>query len=124
MNTKCRNAANTNTITESKSDMDLLDILLDSDNRDPIVLMDESGRQIEFEQVAVIPHVVKGNKELFAILKPLDTIEGIGEDEAIVFVVNIDSCGTATLRVESDDLISIEVFNKYYDLLEAATGNK
>ena len=30
--------------------IDLLDIILDKDNKDPIVLMDEKGRQIVFEQ--------------------------------------------------------------------------
>ena len=33
---------------------DILDILLDEDNRDPIVLVDEKGRRIAFEQVAII----------------------------------------------------------------------
>ncbi len=103
--------------------VDLLDILLDNNNREPIELMDESGRRIMFEQVAIIPHIVAGSKKLFAVLKPIDKIEGIGEDEAVVFAVNIDAHGTATLHVESDELIAIEVFNKYYDLLEAATGD-
>ena len=35
--------------------MDILDILLDEDNRDPITLVDADGRAIDFEQVAVIP---------------------------------------------------------------------
>ena len=104
--------------------VDLLDILLDDNNSDPIVLIDEKGRQITFEQVAVIPHVVNDVKKLFAVLKPIDKIEGVGEDEAVVFVVNIDAYGIATLRVEPDNLVAIQVFNKYYDLLEAATGNK
>lgn len=107
-----------------KQAVDLLDVLLDDNNRDPIVLMDETGRQITFEQVAIIPHIVNDVKKLFAVLKPLDKIEGIGEDEAIVFAVNIDACGAATLRVERNELIAIDVFNKYYDLLEATTGNK
>lgn len=101
---------------------DLLDILLDKDNHDPIVLMDEKGRPISFEQVAIIPmHDVK---LLYVVLKPLDKIDGIADDEAVVFLLDQDKNGNTILRVEEDELVAIEVFNKYYDLLEAARKNK
>ena len=55
--------------------VDLLDILLDQDNKDPIILMDESGKQLTFEQVAVIPYEVRKEKRLYCVLKPVDHIE-------------------------------------------------
>lgn len=42
--------------------IDLLDVLLDQDNKEPIVLVDENGRQLTFEQVAVIPYEVRKEK--------------------------------------------------------------
>ena len=48
---------------------DLLDILLDAENREPIVLTSEDGKSMTFEQVAVIPKTVKGERRLYAILK-------------------------------------------------------
>ena len=100
--------------------LDLLDVLLDQDNKEPIVLMDESGKQMTFEQVAVIPYEVRKEKRLYCVLKPLDKIEGIGDDEAIVFLVDTDDKGNSIIRIEEDEEIAIAVFDKYYDLLEEA----
>ena len=38
-----------------KEEMDVLDILLDEENDDPISLFDENDNEIKFEQVAIIP---------------------------------------------------------------------
>ena len=112
---------NDNTQKESATQqIDLLDVLLDQDNKDPIVLMDESGKQLTFEQVAVIPYEVRKEKRLYCVLKPLDKIEGIKEDEAIVFLVDTDENGNSVVRIEEDEEIAIAVFDKYYDLLEEA----
>ena len=105
---------------EEVKPVDLLDVLLDKDNRDPIVLMDENGKQLTFEQVAVIPYEVKKEKRLYCVLKPLDKIENIGEDDAIVFYVDQDDNGNSILRVEVDEEVAISVFDLYYDLLEEA----
>ena len=110
---------NENKNVENKEEtVDLLDILLDKENKDPIVLMDEKGKQISFEQIAMIVHEVKKEKKLFAILKPVDKIEGLGENEAIVFLVDQDKDGNTILKIEEDEDVAIDVFNEYYDLLE------
>lgn len=109
--------------TENKEELkpvDILDVLLDQDNKDPIVLMDENGRQLTFEQIAVIPYEVRKEKRLYCVLKPMDKIEGIGDDEAIVFVVDQDKDGNSIIKVEEDEEVAIAVFDKYYDLLEEA----
>ena len=43
----------------------------------------EKGEKISFEQIAVIPL----EERIFAILKPIEKTEGVGEDEALVFEV-------------------------------------
>jgi len=103
---------------------DILDILLDKDNKDPITMFLSSGKKIRFEQVAVIPHWIDEQMTLFAVLKPIEEIEGIGEDEAMVFRVETDDTGETVLILEKDEMIAIEVFNKYYDLLEDAHRKK
>lgn len=105
---------------EELKPIDILDVLLDQDNKDPIVLMDENGRQLTFEQIAVIPYEVRKEKRLYCVLKPMDKIEGIGDDEAIVFVVDQDKDGNSIIKVEEDEEVAIAVFDKYYDLLEDA----
>lgn len=44
---------------------DIIDILLDADNKDPIILVDNNRRKIAFEQVAVIPY----DSKLYCVLK-------------------------------------------------------
>ena len=97
--------------------MDILDVLLDEDNKEPIVLMDENGKEIEFEQVAIVPM----DDVLYCVLKPITEIEGIGNDEAIVFYVEKDEeKGENVIKLEEDEEKAIMVFQKYYDLLEEA----
>lgn len=110
---------------ETLETRDLLDVLLDQENKDPIVLMDENGRQITFEQIAIIPYDVPGEeRKLYVILKPLDKVEGIADDEAVVFVCEQNKEGSTVLRVEDNEERAISVFDKFYDLLEEANKNK
>lgn len=102
----------------SDKNLNLLDVLLDQDNNDPIILMAANGEEFRFDQVAVIPHEVKEQTCLFAVLKPIDEMEGIADDEALVFRIVEDAEGEPIAVVEEDEMIAIEVFNKYYDLLE------
>ena len=100
--------------------VDLLDVLLDPDNTDPIVLMDENGKMMQFAQIAVIPHTTDGEKKLFTLLAPLDKIEGfenIDKDTAIVFRVDVDEGGNTTASMEEDAKIANEVYGKYLEML-------
>ena len=93
--------------------VDLLDVLLDENNTAPIYLYSGDNR-IAFEQVAVIPFEDK----LYCILKPIDHINGVAKDEAIVFLVSSDNNGDSVLEVETDEKTAIAVFEQYYDLIE------
>ena len=100
--------------------VDLLDVLLDPDNREPLTFLDENGKVLTFEQVAVIPHDDKdGERQLFTVLKPLDKIEGVADDEAIVFRVSVDDDGNTSIKPEEDDEIAIAVYDEYIKLLKA-----
>lgn len=107
-----------NNVTENNNvaaqEADLLDILLDENNREPIVLIDDSGRRISFEQVAIIPY----NNQLYCVLKPIDKLENVADDEAIVFFVDEDEEGHTILRAETDEETAINVFDEYYTLVE------
>jgi len=99
-----------------QEDLDLLDILLDENNDEPISLFDEDDREVKFEQVAVIPD----NDKIYAILKPIDELEGVADDEAIVFLADYDEDGNTVLVIEKDEDAAIRVFDKYYQLLDEA----
>ena len=68
---------------EVREEKNPIDCLFDESNTDPIVLYNEKGEPVEFDQIAIIPIEEKA----YAILKPLKEMEGIGEDEALVFEV-------------------------------------
>lgn len=95
--------------------VDLLDVLLDENNTAPIIMYDEKGNALKFDQVAVIPY---GEEDLYCILKPITKIEGIKDDEAIVFLVTEDENGEAVLKVEDREDVAISIFDQYYNLVE------
>ena len=95
---------------------DIIDILLDEDNKDPIVLIDNNGRRLSFEQIAVIPY----NDKIYCVLKPIDKIDNIEDDEAIVFYVEEEEGKEPVLMVETDEKTAISVFDEYYNLLDEA----
>lgn len=99
--------------------VNVLDVLLDEDNDQPITLYDENDKAVKFDQVAIIPM----DEQLYAILKPIDEMEGVADDEAIVFLVEEDEDGDAELVVETDEAKAIKVFDEYYKLLDEAEKN-
>ena len=91
-----------------------IDMLLDENNTDNIKLYNEENKEVEFEQIALVPIEDK----TYAILKPVENIEGIADDEALVFVIEEiedEDC----LVIVDDEKIVDEVFKEYYDLLKA-----
>lgn len=99
---------------DEKEVVDIVDILLDEDNEEPITLYDENDKAVKFDQVAVIPL----DDKLYAILKPIDEMEGVADDEAIVFAVKQDKNGESILEIETDEPTAIKVFDEYYNLLD------
>ena len=97
--------------------VDLLDILMDENNREPITLFDTEGKKLVFEQVAIIPY---GKKD-YVILKPMDKLPGIADNEAIVFSIEKNVEGETILQVETNEDTAISVFDEYYNLLEEET---
>ena len=101
-----------------EEERDLLDILLDKDNKENVVLYNGEGKRIEFEQIAIIPIDREGEeRKLYVILKPVELLEGMSEDEAVVFLCDFDEEGETRLTVEENDDVAKEVFEKYYELI-------
>ena len=93
--------------------------LFDDENCDPIVLFNEKGEEIAFEQIALIP--LKDN--VYAILKPVKPIEGLGENEALVFSIETieteEGDEQEALMLVTDEQVIDDVFKIYDDLIEA-----
>lgn len=93
-----------------------IDSLFDEDDNDPIVMYNEKGEKVEFEQIALIPI----EENIYAILKPTEVMEGIGEDEALVFeiVENEEDEDEDYLNLVSDIDIIDKVFDVYNKLMD------
>ena len=86
--------------------------LFDPENMDPIIMVDEEGNEVEFEQIAILPY--EGG--IYALLKPITPLEGVGEDGAIVFAIE-EQDGEANLAIVDDLAIIDSVFDLYESLV-------
>ena len=89
-----------------------IDMLLDENNTDNIKLFNEDNQEVEFEQIALVPL----EERTYAILKPVSEMEGLGENEALVFVIEEIDDEECLVIVEEDAIID-RVFEDYYQML-------
>ncbi len=98
-----------------KENENSIDKLLDVDNSESIILYDEKDNGIEFEQIALIPYQDK----LYAMLKPVEKMDGVADDEAVIFEFEEDEQDKSQfLKVVNDDRVIDSVFAIYLDLLK------
>lgn len=105
-----------NKATDINSGNNILEILLDKNNKDPITLVDEKGQRTDFKQIAIIPYKINDRLEVFAILAPITSIPGVKDDEALVFRVCEEDDKTFIV-VETDEKLTEAIFDEYYLLL-------
>lgn len=104
---------------------DLLDILFDLQNKDPIIFQDGEGKKMTFKQIAVIPFDHDDERRIYALLSPLDRIEGLDSNALIVFRVNIgDDEEETTLSIEEDEVIANAVYAEFIKSTEQADAEE
>ena len=81
---------------------------------DIITLLSANGVEVQFIEIAGIAH--KGS--FYAILQPVELIEGMEEDEALVFKVSRAENGEDKFEIVLDDEIITAVFETYNKLLD------
>ena len=90
-----------------------VDQILDENNTENIVLYDQEGKSIEFEQIAVIP--LERTNGLYAILIPVTPMQGVNEGEGVLFAIDEEN---KDLQIERDDAVIDEVLSVYQALIE------
>ena len=93
----------------NKNKVNPIDALYDENNEDNIFLYNENDEPIEFAQIAVIPI----EENVYVILKPIEPVEGIADDEALVFEIIDDE----EIHIVQDEKIATKVFDIYYEML-------
>ena len=91
-------------------------MLLDEDNDEPITLYDETGEPFSFEQVAIIPK----DDNLYAILKPLQHVDSLSDEDVLIFKIFEDEDGEADMEMVTDDAEAEAVFEELDLLMEEA----
>ena len=95
------------------SEEDLIDEEFDEED-DIIELIAADGTTARFVEVAGIAH--EGN--FYVILQPEELLEGMEEDEALVFKVSRGEDGEEKFEIELDDAVIDAVFEEYTRLLD------
>jgi uncharacterized protein YrzB (UPF0473 family) len=86
-----------------------IDRFFDENNFENVKIADEDGNEFEFEQIALVDY----EGEYYVILDPVTKIEGIGEDEVYVFMIDENEDGL--VLVEDIDVVE-GVFKVYYEM--------
>ena len=86
----------------------------DYEDDDIVTLMSADGEEIDFVEIAGIAY--KG--KMYAILQPVELLDGMDDDEALVFKVTQNRDGEDNFEIETDDDIIDAVFEEYNRLLD------
>ena len=99
--------------------MDEMEFLEEQED-DIVTLTSPDGEEIDFVEIAGI----KLESGFYAILQPVELLEGMSEDEALVFAVTKTADGEDSFSIELDDDIIDAVFAEYNRLLDEATAQQ
>ncbi len=99
---------------ELEKEANAVDALFDPNNNDNVVLYNEKDEPIEFEQIAIIPLA----NSVYVILRPVEKVEGVADDEAFVFEIIEDEEEGDTIHLVEDEKLIDEVFAEYNKLLD------
>ena len=83
---------------------------------DIVTLTSADGEEIDFVEIAGIAL----NGKFYAVLQPVELLDGMEEDEALVFEVGRNEDGSDNFTIETDDDIIDAVFAEYERLLAEA----
>lgn len=86
---------------------------------DIVTLLTSDGEEIDFVEIAGIAH----KSDFYAIMQPVELLEGMGEDEALVFKVSKNQDGSDKFEIELNDEIIEAVFAEYNRLLDNAMAD-
>ena len=84
-----------------------------------VTLIDEQGKEVEFDLVATFDY----EKKRYAALIPIDDVDTVGEDEIVILEIVKTPDGEIYRPIENDVLLD-EVFNEFLEILdEMADGD-
>ena len=88
-----------------------IDRFFDEENFENVKLEDNDGKQIEFEQIAVVDY----EEKYYAILHPITKMDGVADDEALVFLIDEEK---DELTYCEDEATAQAVFAVFYESID------
>ena len=85
-----------------------------TEDDDIITLTTADGEEVDFTEIAGIAH----DGRFYVILQPIELLDGMEEDEALVFSVTRGEGDSDKFEIVLDDEIIDAVFAKYNKLLD------
>lgn len=79
------------------------------DDEEIITLYDEDDNPVDFAEVACVEY--EGN--FYALLQPVEPVEGMEEDEVIICLLEQQEDGTENVIPITDEELGEKVFNEY-----------
>ena len=86
------------------------------DEEEIITLSDDEGKPVDFYEVACIEY----QGEFYALLQPVEPLEGLADDEALIFKVTEEDEDTDVFEPVHDESVLDAVFNEYLKALAEA----
>ena len=83
------------------------------DEDDIVTLVNEEGEEVQFVEIAGIAY--RGN--FYAVLQPVEMLDGMSEDEALVFKVAKGANGEDNFEIEIDETVINAVYEEYLKLI-------
>lgn len=83
------------------------------DDDDIVTLIGEDGEEVDFIEIAGIAY--RGS--FYAVLQPVELLEGMSDEEALVFKVTKGENGEDNFEIEIDETIINAVYEEYLKLL-------
>ena len=90
------------------------------ENDDIVTLRSADGEEINFIEIAGIAK--KG--KFYVILQPVELLDGMADDEALVFLLERMESGEDKYTIVLDDETVDAVFEEYYKLLDNADADE
>ena len=86
------------------------------DDDEVITLFDDDNNPVKFYEVACIEY----QGEFYALMQPVEPMEGLGEDEALIFKVREEDEDNDVFEPETDEAVLDAVFNEYLNAMADA----
>jgi len=86
-----------------------------NNEQDIVVLVDPNGKEVKFEFV----DVVEREDKMYAVLHPIEPLEGMDEDSCVIFAMEVQDDDSVLLNAIEDEAELEAVYAQYVELCES-----